>query len=863
MRPALDEECFFGRHAALSRLVEAVVPGALVTVHGQGGVGKTRLVTEALQHWDTTWLCDLADVVDEDGMCGAVADSVAVPAAFGPELSPRHRVGAWLARLDGGVLVLDNVEQIGGCADVVSEWRRQAADIVLVVTSRTWLGVEGEQVVGLEALEPAAAVQMFVDRSPVPVPEALLSTLVDRLDRLPLAIELAAARLEVLSAEQLLQRLDRVLTVLRDPMSQEERHSTIGLTVAWSWEMLTAEEKAVLVQLTVFRGVITPDAVRAVVTGERVAAVVQSLVQKSLLRLVHGTDGHVRHYALIRRFVEEQGAAPEALERHGEHFARTAFAQLRRIDACGDMDELHRLREAQENLQAVVRRSFRGQLSGEIGVMAQLAIVGMGYRARLAALDLHLETVAGPSTPPALIARFHETRARCLAHLGQVVEARDTVNLALRAAREASAQPLEVTLLGRLGDYHGLLGDNEASLEFFRQSCDLAEAIGDVRGQALGLWALAAAEDLPDDANLPRAEERLRRALEYICQTGDRLREGAVRGKLGQVLGRAGRFEEAVVILEGLAERGQMTHSGEAFALADLGTALHGAGRVEEALVTLQRALGRAQAVQFSVLAADIARRLAVALMEVGRLDEARVHAEEAEASFADLAQHLPYKALATAVAGGLRCLAGEDRLDEDRRAIREWMSRATEDTNLPNGDVLEALACVALVYRAVDWGSADVAGNLKLAWTHQGRVDAAPRLMQPVATMLAATIRRAEAYVACVRVARSGAWFAVGAKRIEVEGRPTLLALVCVLVGKHASEPGGILSVDDLVGAMWPGERLIPSAARSRVYVAVSTLRKGGLPVQSVRGRGYRLDPEADVRVVEDNGYTRREEVT
>ena len=351
---------FVGRDDDIARLTEFLHDRSLVTLTGVGGVGKTRLAiqvaAELLPHFpEGAWLCELASVSDPD----AVWDTLA--ASLGVHPSPGRSLEASVLEYLGPkhlLLILDNCEHLlDASAGVVDLIAKGCPRVVVLVTSREGLAVTGEQVVplrslglpaanaSLEVLSRADAVHLFVDRAHDAKPDfnltdrnaAAVAQLCRRLDGIPLAIELAAARVRSLTPEDLVARLDQRFKLLtRGSRAALERHQTLRNTIDWSYDLLGDTEREALNRMSVFAGGVDLAAAEAVVSGGTldeldVADVLSQLVDKSLV-VVDEDDAGVRYRLLesIRQYAQERleagGEAAEVRRHHADFYVARAEA---------------------------------------------------------------------------------------------------------------------------------------------------------------------------------------------------------------------------------------------------------------------------------------------------------------------------------------------------------------------------------------------------------------------------------------------------------------------------------------------------------------------------------------------------------
>ena len=343
---------FVGRDAELAQLREAVRSSRLVTLTGPGGAGKTRLAVEAAavlrpEHPDGAWLVELAGVTGPDGVVpaaaaalGAAAAALASPQPAGSttELIVRHLAGRSL------VLVLDNCEHVIGAAAALTDTLVGAVPgLRLIATSREPLGVPGEVLVPVGGLAPAVAAELFVDRARAVRPgftadgpaAGVIEDICRRLDGLPLAVELAAARLRALPLATLAERLDdRFRLLSRGARTALPRQQTLRAVVDWSYDLLFSDERRLFARLAAFTGGCGLAAAEAVCADDQVPAgeildVLSRLVDKSLVT-ASGGDGEARFGQLQtlwqygRERLGESGEGGAMRARHGAYYRQLA-----------------------------------------------------------------------------------------------------------------------------------------------------------------------------------------------------------------------------------------------------------------------------------------------------------------------------------------------------------------------------------------------------------------------------------------------------------------------------------------------------------------------------------------------------------
>jgi predicted ATPase/class 3 adenylate cyclase len=330
-----------GRADDIASLAALVEEHRVVTIAGPGGVGKTRVLAElgrrlAPAFLDGMTFVPLADVAEPDGFVPALAEVLDVKEAEGRTL------GEGVVALVGdrkALLLLDNLEQIvDAAAAEVARLIDSCPELRIVTTSRTALRIAVEREYQLAPLEVGPAVALFVARAPslelTPENRAVVEAVCRRLDGLPLALELAAARLRLLTPESLLERLDHALDVLTSGSRDTPgRQQTLRATIEWSHSLLDEREQRLFRRMAVFAGGCTLADVEAVCAdpGETCLDELESLVDKALVH-VDAQGGRLRLLETIREFAVEQlaaaGEADEIAVRHARRYADVA-AEIR------------------------------------------------------------------------------------------------------------------------------------------------------------------------------------------------------------------------------------------------------------------------------------------------------------------------------------------------------------------------------------------------------------------------------------------------------------------------------------------------------------------------------------------------------
>jgi predicted ATPase/DNA-binding NarL/FixJ family response regulator len=564
-----------GRTQELKAVGEALRRSRLVTVAGPGGVGKTRLSLEVARgtsaRWpDGSWLVDLAAGAEPSSVAPAVARVLGVSAARG---SPADALCRALAD-DRLLLVLDNCEHlVDAAAELASELLGSCPSVRILATSREPLGVAGETVWRLEPLAPVDAARLFVERAqqrrPEFVPagegEAIVAGLCDRLDRLPLAIELAAARVSLMSPAEILDRLEEGATALGGaPRQAPPRHETVRAAIDWSYELLDPEERQAFRALAVFVGSFQVDAALAVIAPASLD-VFARLADKSLVSAEATPEGTTRYRLLetLREYAAEllfeAGELDAARERHLRYLAGVANSCLEEWLTTGAQRLVNQLDDDYDNVRAGLERSVAVDPCTGLAVLAGTRDLffrlGQEDGARLAqqllercpARDRHRIVALIAAGQLATMRMELDPGRRALAdavglsvELGEpVLEAWATFFHAMAdffagsiepaRARFTRAREMHRTLGVRIGEARAVVGlttvavaagDQVAARERAEEGLAICVAEGDSWGQGTShTWLGLIAEECRTDPR--RAEGHFRQAVELLRASRD------------------------------------------------------------------------------------------------------------------------------------------------------------------------------------------------------------------------------------------------------------------------------------------------------------------------------------------------------
>jgi predicted ATPase len=482
-----------GREGAVEEVRRLLRHSRLVTLTGVGGCGKTRLAIEAAHqeassHPEGTWFVDLSAIADEAAVPGAVAASlgVSVAATAAAEDQILGYLGARKA-----LLVVDNCEHvIDAAAAFIDALLECAPQVRVLATSRESLEVGGEftwKVPSLALDEDAPAVQLFFERARAAGAElaedaaatATVAEIVDRLDGIPLAIELAAARTRTLGVTELASRLDDRFRLLSGTSRRSrQRQATLEAAVQWSYDLLADAERTMLESLSVFQGgFAVPDAAAVAGIGVLEAEhLVDSLVAKSLVDIGRDARGELRHRLLetIRLFalgrLIADGQAAKVRDAHLRHFSDDpSFATM---ETWSTRTSVERVGREFENLRAAIAWALeieRPELAVRLAAIVSDAAPPRGEIRWL------LNTLRTPAPlSPTEVVRTRTMLGWNLTIQGDIVDAGEALDDAIRVA-EKDHSDYVVLALEAEGTRVFLLGDAERQWHFVERAQSVAE----------------------------------------------------------------------------------------------------------------------------------------------------------------------------------------------------------------------------------------------------------------------------------------------------------------------------------------------------------------------------------------------------
>ena len=860
--------CFIGREEELARLRGVFEDGArLISLVGAGGIGKTRLAEE--------WLARDAELLDRRLSGGVVQCSVATARnsvdlhrALGQELGvvlPEaddvgdEVLGRALCGLGPALVLLDNVEQIiEETAEALTLWLRAAPATRFLVTSREVLRIDEEVVVevpplSLEGGPRSEAARLFVERSrlagvdlEVRTAARTIERIAKTLDGLPLAIELAAARVRLIEPEELLRRLVRRFDILvRGSRSAPSRHQTLRHTMEWSWELLEEAERVVLSRCSIFVGAFDLAAAEAIVAAddsERDCIVerLEALRDKSLLTVRHELEPpRFQLLETVRAFgLEHLSDVEDTRDRHARHYCTTCSELASLVEGDGDGDAVvDRLDLEQTDLV----RALEWALAEDRGETTLLAVEALADLERV--LAAREPAVIYKKLLDAALALFDDhprrgdwlcARASVNKRLGHSHDAEEDARAAITVARDAHRSSLEAKALAVLADLHYFQGRDESARELLEAALatlkpeddqvltahvrtDLGTHLhmrGDLEGARTHYEAsLAIHRSRSDAANATRTLARLGflhqdggdldearqcydEALERSRAWGDLAAQGRALGFLGNLERQRGDLEGArqryMSALDSLRRAGDQDY--EAVFLMDLGILLVDHEQWSDARRALEEALdafGRSPSARCEALTWGY---MAVSALALGDLDTGVGQLRHADQLARGCGQHI------TATLSLHRGHA-DLLVDGDIEAAR---GRLDLETGVRSQHVVIA---ARVLLRAIE------------------------RHSPPIDALVVDDEGRAFSPPGC-------------AESIDLSTREPLQRLLLALARARRDRPGELVTRSALIEAGWPAETIERRAAGNRLRVALSTLRKKGLEgLIMSEGGGYRFD--------------------
>ncbi|MEX1278272.1 MAG: hypothetical protein WEI16_04395, partial [Chloroflexota bacterium] len=531
---------FVGREREVADVSGHLATGTrLVTLTGPGGTGKTRLAIEAAravigEFPSGVFWVEAAAYREPELVLQAVSQTLGSTIGLAEEIGERRML-----------IVIDNLEQVVSVGPELSKLVEACPNLHLLLTSRERLRVRGEREHALGTLTEAEAVALYADRATIPADDAA-AALVNALDRLPLAIELAASRAGILAPAQILERLSSRLDFLRGDRDADPRQQTLRATIDWSHDLLTDGEQLLFARLSVFSGG-TLEALESVAEADLDA--LQSLAEKSLIRHVDGRFWmleSIREYAAESLAARPDGEVDAIRSRHAAHYL--AFAErIRAVLATGEPEEgpVMDLEAEIDNLRAA---ADHGLAVGDTDLVRRLTAALPDYwivrgRHREARTWLERAIALDPDARDDTARRLQGALAISAYALRDHPTAVRAADAAAGLASELSGAAERITLLRDRAVAAMMHGDNEAAEALFAERLPLALAAGN------GVAASSCRINMAVIANRTGSHDRARALLEenlpFVRARAQSRCEATTLSGLAETAVRAGRPDDA------------------------------------------------------------------------------------------------------------------------------------------------------------------------------------------------------------------------------------------------------------------------------------------------------------------------------
>ena len=519
----------------------------LVTLTGPGGIGKTRLALELArglepEFGDGAALVRLATVDDPALVPAAVAQAVGVPEADTDALREHLRPRSLL-------VVLDNFEQLLPAAPFLSDLLEAAAGLRLLVTSRAVLHVAGEHEYPVPPLDEAE--ELFVARAravdPSFAPDGAVAAICARLEGLPLAIELAAARVKLLPPAAILERLEHSLDLLTGVRADAPAHQqTLRAAIEWSYRLLEERERLLFTRLAVFPGGATLDAIETVAGGD--LDTLASLVDKSLLRR---SGERFAMLELLREFAAEQLADGEEIRRaHLAYYLElTERAYGETFRGMNQAEWFDRLEDEHSNIRAALAfAASHGETDAAVRTAASLTRFWQ-IHGHLVEGRKNFETVLAlpGDAPPVARQRVFNGLGILAAEQGDFAVAEEAFTTALALARALGDDERTATAMGNLANMYLFREEYDEARRLLEGALELQGRGGQARANAVWIENLGVVAFCEGD--LETAERRLREAHGLALELGDRREIGSSLRMLARVRLALGDTDDASLLL--------------------------------------------------------------------------------------------------------------------------------------------------------------------------------------------------------------------------------------------------------------------------------------------------------------------------
>lgn len=835
-------------------------------------MGKTRLALQVLEEVSGTSSEVTIKLAQGLESCSHPSDliaaiSKAIGAGAGELDSLKRAIGAAPT-----LLLLDNLDSLKSHApSIIGPLLDHCPGLQILVTSLVPIGMEGEVhfELGQLVLEDAVALyqdrvhRAWADRIGTKEDGPAIEELVRRLDRIPLAIELAAARVRVLPPRALLSRISERFELLQS--NRAGRHGSLYQAVALTWDLLDEEEQLFLARASVFVGGFSLEAAEAVLGDEAEDTLgrIADLRSKALLQVDESSIPRYAPYESVRDFaalqLEKLGLEAETIRRHAAFFLEEGSVHVARVDGPGAAASLDWIEAERENLIAAHKRTLEEDpaASARLGLILGPALAPRGLPISEISFVDSVLGAARRSQVRELLAAALRMRGLVLERYGRGEEARANFEEGLSLLQSGGPALQEGFLLADLGRRLTLAGEIDEAFRALERALEIGRAEGSSLLESVALGYLGGLEEAR--GNFDEARVQTEESLQLARRHGHLHLAGRALTNLGVINIAVARYREARHALQ--EARAIVQQLGDRFieapVLVNLGVTELAAGRIDEAEVYTNEALAMVEIRgnrRFE--AAAIGSQGVIALVR-GELELAEERIVEAVAALHEIGDRNGH-ALLLSYLSVVESLQGREK--ESRRSwedARTFFEEIGDFASLRNLDLIEGIF-EAVQAKRLRRSQKDAEGA-ELEARARERMDAAVAMpANGAGASLSITLQLLERALSEEMMVGAGpgeglvlgpdaAWFRIaGAEKVDLHRRRSLRRLLMGLAEQRVKDPGVGLTSLELFRLGWVGEDIGLDSAAARVYTGIWTLRSLGLGDALVnKGDGYMLHPE------------------
>jgi len=554
---------FIGREKESDEVIGLLKKNRLVTLIGAGGIGKTRLSLQvgekSLRDYpDGVWMVALDSLSDPTLISHAIANVFGIREGSGQDILEKLLN---ILRSKSILLILDNCEHLlPGCAQLAETLLKNCSNLKILATSRETLGAAGEAIftvpslsipedqhaILIDRVSEYESIRLFQERAALTLPAFTLTSekalavtnICRRLDGIPLAVELAAARVDILQVDEILRQLNHCFDLLvSNTRTALPRHQTMRASIDWSWGLLTEPEQTFMRQLSVFAGGWTLDSAKAVCDGD-VLNLTNALVRKSLVVVQQetGRETRYRFHEIVRQFsyekLSENSTQEDIRKRHLSYFLYLSEQAETALKGSTQIEWTDRLEDESDNFRVALDWAAKSNVEAGLLLSARLHNFQVNFDFRESARWL-IEFLQKPNS-----SSYPRAKAEALYAYGDILILTQQFTLARSSVEEALA--LDRSNGNKSGEVDGLIllalimanfGDFEKEQELRRQALRMARSLADTWRTALAL------------AWLGLTNRNYQRDRGYIQESIDMFRSIGDLNNLSRFLGHLGRIE--------------------------------------------------------------------------------------------------------------------------------------------------------------------------------------------------------------------------------------------------------------------------------------------------------------------------------